>query len=125
MNYRGETCCDRGYGRPFLASSNVGPCDVPYRYASRPIPRYRGTVARWHDHLHGLATVIHEISGLQIACFPFAATIPPAHQALLALGHWHLYLHDLAAVGATLAFKTVEFIGYFSNLKTAEASLSG
>jgi hypothetical protein len=42
----------------------VGPCDVPFRYASEPIPRYRGTVARWHDHLRGLATAIHEISGL-------------------------------------------------------------
>ena len=28
------------------------------------IPRYRGTVARLHTHLHGLATAIHEISGL-------------------------------------------------------------
>jgi hypothetical protein len=48
----------------FLASSGVGPCDVPFRYASEPIPRYRGTVARWHTHLRGLATAIHEISGL-------------------------------------------------------------
>jgi hypothetical protein len=31
-----------------------------------PIPRYRGTVARWHAHLRGLATGIHEISGLEI-----------------------------------------------------------
>ena len=30
-----------------------------------PIPRYRGTVARWHTHLHGLATAIHETSGLE------------------------------------------------------------
>jgi len=48
----------------FLASSGVGPYDVPSRYASEPIPRYRGTVARWHVHLRGLATAIHEISGL-------------------------------------------------------------
>jgi hypothetical protein len=27
----------------FLASSSVGPLDVPFRYASAPIPRYRGT----------------------------------------------------------------------------------
>ena len=57
------------------------PCDVPFRYASEPIPRYRGTVARWHtpilfalaplrsvpqagSQLRGLATAIHEISGL-------------------------------------------------------------
>ena len=48
----------------FLRSSGVGPCDVPFRYASKPIPRCRGTVARWHAHLRGLATAIHEISGL-------------------------------------------------------------
>ena len=51
----------------FLASSGVGPCDVPFRYASEPIPRYRGTVARWHAHLRGLATAIHEISGLKLS----------------------------------------------------------
>jgi hypothetical protein len=27
-------------------------------------PAVRGTVARWHAHLRGLATAIHEISGL-------------------------------------------------------------
>ncbi len=27
-------------------------------------PAVRGTVARWHVHLRGLATAIHEISGL-------------------------------------------------------------
>ena len=48
----------------FLASLGVGPCDVPFRYASGPIPQYRGTVARWHAHLRGLATAIHETSGL-------------------------------------------------------------
>ncbi len=48
----------------FLVSSGVGPCDVPFRYASEPIPRYRGTVARWHAHLRDLATAIHDISGL-------------------------------------------------------------
>ena len=31
------------------------------------IPRYRGTVARWHAHLRGLATAIHEISGLRLS----------------------------------------------------------
>jgi hypothetical protein len=48
----------------FLASSGVGSCDVPLRYASEPIPRWRGTVARWPAHLHGLATAIHDTSGL-------------------------------------------------------------
>jgi hypothetical protein len=43
------------------------PCDVPFRYASAPIPRYRGTVSRWHAHLCGLATAIHEISGLKLS----------------------------------------------------------
>jgi hypothetical protein len=40
------------------------PCDVLCKYASAPTPRYRG-VARWHTHLHGLATSIHERSGLR------------------------------------------------------------
>jgi hypothetical protein len=44
----------------FLASSGAGPCDVPFRYASDPNP----AVARWHAHLRGLATAIHETSGL-------------------------------------------------------------
>jgi len=50
----------------FQASSGVAPCDVPFRYASGLIPRYRGMVARWHAHLHGLATAIHETSGLDL-----------------------------------------------------------
>ena len=28
-------------------------------------PAVRGTVARWHTHLHALATAIHEISGFK------------------------------------------------------------
>ena len=44
----------------FLASSGVGPCDVPFRYASKPTP-CGCQVAR---HLRSLATAIHEISGL-------------------------------------------------------------
>ena len=31
-----------------------------------PIPRYRGTGTRWHTHLRGLATAIHETSGLAV-----------------------------------------------------------
>ena len=41
------------------------PCDVLLKYVSEPIPRYRGTVARWHSHLRGLATAIHGIFGLE------------------------------------------------------------
>ena len=50
----------------FLASSGVGPCDVP---SGTPRNQSRGTagrVARWHTHLRGLATAIHEISGLPV-----------------------------------------------------------
>jgi len=59
----------------FLESSGVGPCDVPFRYAS---DQSRGTAGRlpgtrrkrlrcaWHAHLCGLATATHEISGLII-----------------------------------------------------------
>ena len=59
----------------FLASSDVGPCDVPFRYGNQ-----HPAGARWHAHLirarcaplspasgsqfRGLATEIHEISGL-------------------------------------------------------------
>jgi hypothetical protein len=42
-----------------LASSGVGPCDVPFRYGNQ-----HPAVARWHAHPRGLATAIHEISGL-------------------------------------------------------------
>ena len=35
------------------------PCDVPFRYGNQ-----HPAVARWHDHPRGLATAIHEISGL-------------------------------------------------------------
>ncbi|MEJ2233956.1 MAG: hypothetical protein P8X67_08520 [Syntrophobacterales bacterium] len=63
----------------FLASSGIGICDEPFRYASGPIPRYRGTscqVARPSSsrslrsvpqagfQFRGLTTAIHEISGL-------------------------------------------------------------
>jgi len=39
----------------------------PATYCSSSLgsnPAARGTVARWHSHLHGLATEIHETSGL-------------------------------------------------------------
>ena len=32
------TCCDHGYGRPSWRPRVVGPCDVPFRYASEPTP---------------------------------------------------------------------------------------
>jgi hypothetical protein len=40
------------------------PCDVLFKYASDPIPRYRG-IARGHIPLHGLTTTVHETSGLK------------------------------------------------------------
>ena len=33
-------------------------------------PAVRGTVARWHAHLHGLVTVIHKTSGLVLQILP-------------------------------------------------------
>ena len=56
----------------FRASSGVAPCDVPFRYASDPTPRgcpvarppRLARMAGRHTHLHGLATGIHETSGL-------------------------------------------------------------
>ncbi|MGD8381667.1 MAG: hypothetical protein PVJ11_05925 [Syntrophobacterales bacterium] len=44
----------------FLASSDVGSCDVPFRYASDQHP----AVAMWDVHLRSLATAIHETSRL-------------------------------------------------------------
>ena len=92
----------------FPASSGVGPCDVPFRYASASIFDFGSRISdflqqlvtqnlivqispfvlwfsrafllifnpnsafripqsstRWHAHLRGLATAIHEISGLK------------------------------------------------------------
>ena len=44
----------------FRASSGLTPCDV-----LSSTPRVRApAIARWHTHLHGLATAIHEICGL-------------------------------------------------------------
>ena len=66
----------------FLASSGVGPCDVPFRYAS---DQSRGTAGRLPcgtpiffalaalrsvpqagSQFRGLATAIHEIAGLEL-----------------------------------------------------------
>ncbi len=67
------TCCDHRYGRPswspqvFLRQAQDRlPLRRTVQLRLGPIPRYRGTVARWHAHLCGLATATHEISGLII-----------------------------------------------------------
>jgi hypothetical protein len=48
-----------------LASSGVGPCDVPLQVRLGTNPAGRGTVARWHAHLCALAAAIHGISRLE------------------------------------------------------------
>ena len=50
------TCCDRGYERPRMSD--------PAGYRSGTPRNQHPEVARWHAHLRGLATAIHEISGL-------------------------------------------------------------
>ena len=45
------------------ASSGAEPCDVPFRYASGPTPC--GCPLAYN--LHGLATAIHESSGLEVS----------------------------------------------------------
>jgi hypothetical protein len=50
-------------GVPSTTLRTGSPCDVPFRYAS---DQSRGTVTKWHDHLRGLATAIHETSGLDV-----------------------------------------------------------
>ena len=55
-------CCDRGYdgpsGRPWVSA--------PATYRSGTPRIQLPAVARWHSHLHGLATAIHETSGLAV-----------------------------------------------------------
>ena len=58
----------------FLASSDVGFCDVPSRYENQ-----HPAVARWHAHLRSLATAIHEISGLDLK----SLGLPPPPSVLL------------------------------------------
>src|SRR5512139_492695 len=67
-HYARTTCCDRGYGGPSgrprvppVPSLSRGachgePCDVPASTPQVQVPRYRGMVARWHSHIHDLAT---------------------------------------------------------------------
>jgi len=56
---------EAGHLRPFRRQA---PDKVTLRrtnkYASGPVPRCRGMVARWHDHLHNLATVSRAYCGL-------------------------------------------------------------
>ena len=57
------TVLPRVLGCSFDRLRTGSPCGVLFKYAADPIPRYRG-IARWHILLHGLATAIHETSGL-------------------------------------------------------------
>ena len=55
------TCCDRGYERPSERPRMSDP--AAYRLGT---PRIQTPAdARWHAHLCGLATAIHETSGLK------------------------------------------------------------
>ena len=56
------TCCDHGYGRPSWRPR----MSAPTTYRSGTPRDQHPAVARWHVHLHGLATAIHEISGLPV-----------------------------------------------------------
>jgi len=53
-------CCDRGYGRP----SGRPRVSDPATYCSSTPQVQLPAFSLWHSHLHGLATTIHEISGL-------------------------------------------------------------
>ena len=59
-----------------------------------PIPRYRGTVARWHAHLRGLATAIHKISGLE-ANYTYHQSTPLTCQPGIII-HFAFYLSQRA-----------------------------
>jgi len=54
------TCCDHRYGRP----SGRPRVSAPATYRSGTPRNQHPAVARWHAHLCGLATAIHEMSGL-------------------------------------------------------------
>jgi len=54
-------CCDRGYDRP----SGRPRVSNPATYRSGTPRVQRPVIARWHGRLHGLATSIREISGLE------------------------------------------------------------
>ena len=54
------TCCDHGYGRPSWRPR----VSSPATYRSGTSRNQHPAVARWHAHLRGLATAIHEISRL-------------------------------------------------------------
>ena len=53
-------CCDHGYGRPSWRPR----MSAPATYHSGTPRNQHPAVARWQAHLRGLATAIHEISGL-------------------------------------------------------------
>ncbi len=63
------TCCDHGYGRPSWRPR----VSVPATYRSGTPRNQHPAVARWHAHLRGLATAIHEISGLETLLIPHLA----------------------------------------------------
>jgi len=57
--------CDRGYDRP----SGRPRVSDPATYCSST-PRIQSpAVTRWHSHLQGLGTPIHEISGLELVIY--------------------------------------------------------
>ena len=53
--------CDHGYGRPSWRPR----VSAPATYHSGTPRNQHPAVARWHAHPYGLATAIHEISGLK------------------------------------------------------------
>ena len=77
------TCCDCGYGRPSGRPRVSQRRTVQVRLRSNtlwlPGTRRKRLRCAWHAHLHGLATVIHETSGLrlkvEVPSIPRAATI--------------------------------------------------
>src|SRR5210317_2020936 len=67
------TCCDHGYGRPSWPPL----VSAPATYRSGTPRNQHPAVARWQAHLRGLATAIHEISGL-IRCTTYYELFIPA-----------------------------------------------
>jgi hypothetical protein len=69
-----QTCCDHGYGRPSWRPR----VSAPATYRSGTPRNQHPAVARWHTHLRGLATAIHEISGPDLSSSNIETGDPPA-----------------------------------------------
>jgi hypothetical protein len=79
-----------------------------YRSGTETNPAVRGTVARWHAHLRGLATEIHEISGLAVGhrSVSFLGYNPPHNLEIQLI----TYSKDKGRVGTLVALRRITLV---------------